>query len=109
VRLRDYRRVYGRSIVAAAGVGLAIHGVRLALLSVGVPLVLVLVAEMLVGAVGLLLFFRFGTLRPLGLDVVDRLGDEGGLMGRAARLLVGGADAGPDPRHANHGSDQDAR
>lgn len=105
VRLRDYRRVYGRAMIAAAGVGLAIYGVRLAVLAAGLPLAAVLLVEMMVGAVTLLLFFRFGVLRTLGMDVVNRLGDEGTMIGRAARMLVGSAH--PDSGHpgTEHESD----
>lgn len=93
VTLRDYRRIYGRCLIAAAGTGAAIFGARLAMVTAGLPLAAVLAVEIAVGAACLLLFFRFGVLRPLGLAVVERLGGDSGLTGQLARLLVGGRTA----------------
>ena len=89
VSARDYGNVYGRAFVAAIATGGAISAVRMGLLAVGAPLTVVLAGEVLVGAVVLFALFRYGPLQPMIADLVSRLdGDDGGAVGRGARLLL---------------------
>jgi lipopolysaccharide exporter len=86
---------YIRTGVGAAVVAAAIGACRLALNGIGTPVLVVLSAEALTGAVVLAVLLRFGLLRPFRDDFARRLtaagilGTNGGTMSRAVAWLVG--------------------
>lgn len=89
-------RPYGPAIIGAACVAAAVAGMRAFFLYVvGADTLIVLVAEILTGAVTLALLFRFGPLRAFRDDLLRRLTDSGILTdissgrSRAIHLLLG--------------------
>lgn len=95
VSARDIAGVYAPAFLSAAAVGGVIAIGRAALLEIGTPLWVVLLADVALGAVTLGLLFVFGPLRHVRAEVALRLrrsgmfGESGGLLSRVMQAALG--------------------
>lgn len=96
---RQLTRPYGKSLIAAGIVALAIACIRQSMLFVDAPLFFVFVAEIIVGAAILFVLLRFGVLRSVRIEFGQRLeasgmlDKKGGRLGRAVAWLLGPVSA----------------
>lgn len=73
-------RAYMAALPAAMAVGGAILGVRVGMIALGVPVVLVLAAEVATGAIVLFVLLRWGWLQLATREVIQRLANAGLLV-----------------------------
>lgn len=104
ITMREYARVYGRAVAATGWTAAVIFSGRQLLLAVAAPLVVVLVVEVLLGAVTLLALLRIGVLRPLAVELHERLAQAGvrtsggGALSRGVGLILGAPPRARSPR-----------
>lgn len=89
---------HGRPLVAAGLVAGAIALARWPLLAIDAPLAVILLVDVVVGAMILAACFRFGPLRPVRDDIAGRLVRAGyldgdGIVGRLLRRTIGAVEA----------------
>ena len=94
VQFTDFRHIYGRALIGAAATAGLIFVGRMLMVNAGMPVVVTLVVEVLLGALALVALARHGTLRPLAVDAFQRLQHtnarmRSGVTYRVARTVLG--------------------